>query len=545
VKKKRKIIQHLSEDTIKQVALVCLQSHYRFRPGLMRSEFEKSTYLDARYDVEFGEDVIADVFIAYPDRDGELFTATVEATSHQKKEEVCYDVQTKLLRWDAAAVSITLVSSFILLLYWLGDFQLDSLQGLLLLLLFILLTGIGILLFEWICRTWFTALDRYHYIYAVEQFKRYFADEQWIAIGTDVFWDETVGEEEIVEGSNSPEFLELKDQCIKNGIGLIEVQEDLTPIILMTPERRYVSTFKNRLPALKNYTKKRLKRAMAATPKAVRYQYLRTKRRLQRLNVRSKSSGKLDRFKRTYYIQMVICAIPIAMLSALYLLDAAEKPYETLRDDSALLPANSPSTPLALMDNDIRDLDSMDRLHVQEFTDLRYDYLSLPDDQPDYVLEKQEVKRRRFFFNTDDFEPERIVEENPDELLPVFNTQVGFFFTDQGSIRDSASCDTYLRTDSATYFVQQSIYPNRESAMLQVDTLATRGINAHLLHARCLPVSLDDYIVFLGEPMRSEEAATAQALNFRQQLLQFDFTLLDFGVRAYYLDTLLVRRGRE
>lgn len=508
----------------------------------MRSELEKSTYLDARYDVEYGKDIIADVYIAYPDRDGELFEATVEATSHQKKEEVCYDVQTKLLRWDAAAFSIVSASALFLLLYWRGDYQLDSLQGFVLFLLFVLLTGIGILLFEWICKTWFTALDRYHYIYAVEQFKRYFVNEQWIAIGTDVFVDETVGEEEIAEGSNSPELLELKDQCIKNGIGLIEVKEDLTPVILMTPERRESSDNKARLPSLEKYTKKSTQLALTATPRGIRYQYLKRKRKLRKQLRKvgiSRNNQKLNRFKRTYYIQIAICLIPIAMLTTLYAIDFAEKPYQELDSEAILLPQNNPSAPVALMDNDMRELDSMDRLHVQAFTDLQYDYLELPDDQPDYTLKKQTVKKRRFFFDTDDFEPERRITTNPDTLYPMLNVPIGFFFTDQGVVRDSMNCAEYLRTDSATYFIQQSIQPDWETAMQQVDTLATKGIAAHLLHARCLPVSLDDYIVFLGAPMRNREAAFSQALDFRQTLRQFDFSVLEFGVRTYYLDTLL------
>ena len=53
---------------------------------------------------------------------------------------------------------------------------------------------------------------RYRYIYAVEQFKKYHADEQWVAIGEDVF-----------ENPNDKYLKELKKQCVYNGFGLISM----------------------------------------------------------------------------------------------------------------------------------------------------------------------------------------------------------------------------------------------------------------------------------------------------------------------------------
>ena len=73
-------------------------------------------------------------------------------------------------------------------------------------------------LFQWI--------KRYRYIYAVEQFKRYHADEQWIAIGEDVFDEPT-----------DPYLKELKDQCVINGFGLMMIDDNLDTHLLITPSR--------------------------------------------------------------------------------------------------------------------------------------------------------------------------------------------------------------------------------------------------------------------------------------------------------------------
>ncbi|MDO8367853.1 MAG: hypothetical protein Q7T20_13715, partial [Saprospiraceae bacterium] len=49
----------------------------------------------------------------------------------------------------------------------------------------------------------------YRYIFAIQQFKQYFADEQWVAIAEDVF-----------PSPIDPYLLELRNQCVYNGIGL-------------------------------------------------------------------------------------------------------------------------------------------------------------------------------------------------------------------------------------------------------------------------------------------------------------------------------------
>lgn len=537
--KNRKLIQHLSEDTIKRVALTCLQSHYRFRPSLMGNNFQRNNYIDVQYDVQLDDGIIVDGYIAYRKGDGQLFTAAVEATSHQKKAEVRFDVQKNLLWWDGAAGSVVFCSILLFNIYWQADYSLASRKGGLLLFAFVASAVVLTYLYQWICKTFFTAIDRYHYIYAIEQFKRYEADEQWIAIGSDVFLEDGVfNEDDLLEGSLSPEFLELKDQCIKNGVGLIEVQKDLTPVILMTPSRDIIVSGK-RKSSLTSFAKNQLKNLLAVTPKGVREKYSNTRSAIKQVLTAGNrfKFQKLDRFQRAYFTQIVVCAVPILMIGVLFILDWSERSYVYLdeEDYEELL-----ETQTFGEDTYIDEKDSADYLYVQPFEDEQYSYLELPEDHPIFTLKERERRRDRSFLDISDFRPNL---EEVEEAIPIYPIQerfIGFYFTEQGRIVDSTTCETYLSTSRPTYVVQQSIHPSRRLAFSQIDTLASKGINANLLSLGCVEAAANDYIVFMGNPMDSLETAVAQSIIFEQQLKQFSFDILEFKVQTFYLDTLYV-----
>ena len=58
-------------------------------------------------------------------------------------------------------------------------------------------------------------MPRYRSIFAIEQFKQYYADEQWVAIGKDTFSEE-----------EDHFFQELKKQCVYNGFGLLSMDDE-------------------------------------------------------------------------------------------------------------------------------------------------------------------------------------------------------------------------------------------------------------------------------------------------------------------------------
>ncbi len=206
----------LSEDDIKSAFLPYLKEFYRFRyeyqPGTEQASLDNIT----------AEGYVADGMLSFQKPDGKSFVCTYEATSADKIEEVKFSLNQSYFIWDCVAFgafTAALVyaffyvtdSEFIANLSTMGKWGMPL--------------GIGfIAFFIWyfVVRDW----KKYRYIFAIEQFKRYYADEQWVAIGEDVF-----------PAITSPYFLELKDQCIYHGVGLAIVYSDLQVRPMAAPSR--------------------------------------------------------------------------------------------------------------------------------------------------------------------------------------------------------------------------------------------------------------------------------------------------------------------
>ncbi|MEM0993854.1 MAG: hypothetical protein AAF847_20220, partial [Bacteroidota bacterium] len=149
--KRRKIVHHLSEDIIKEAAISCLQSYYSFRPSLMEDDLQKSVLHTSKLDVKLEGNIVIDGYISYKQRNGEDFIATLEASSHAKKEEVLYDIQKTLLRWDSFAVVLPFCTLLFAYLYLNGDYNLKSSTGLIFLLSYVLSVLLSSSLYQWIC----------------------------------------------------------------------------------------------------------------------------------------------------------------------------------------------------------------------------------------------------------------------------------------------------------------------------------------------------------------------------------------------------------
>lgn len=209
--------QRLDEDIIKKVALRFLRHHYKFR---LRHEDQP---IVAKYDLEGVGGIVADGYFSYKKPDGKPFTATFEATAKESKDEVSFKPQLNLLIWDGLAFAmIVLVVLSALNLHY-GFHKLDNSQYVERLAMILVTIGFGMATFGIFAQKF----RRYRYIYAIEQFKKYFADEQWIALGADVF-----------ETPTDPHFTELKRQCVHNGFGLVLVDKNLDSRILITPSRQ-------------------------------------------------------------------------------------------------------------------------------------------------------------------------------------------------------------------------------------------------------------------------------------------------------------------
>jgi len=175
------------------------------------------------------------------------FLATFEATSQETAEEIQYKVQNTLLLIDALVIGLMIAAGSYGYNYLRDQFTLNELgffkfwAGFLAVLLASLLGYILI----------FRFFPRYRYIYALAQFDRYRADEQWVSYGEDVF--------------SNPEnkyLIELKKQCVRKGYGLISVNAQLQPFLVITPAREEKGGARKRMKqffdSTATITKKRL-----------------------------------------------------------------------------------------------------------------------------------------------------------------------------------------------------------------------------------------------------------------------------------------------
>ncbi|MEZ4984702.1 MAG: hypothetical protein R2795_06655 [Saprospiraceae bacterium] len=202
----------LSESMIKQLALGYLKSYYRLRPRAFNSTL--LTGLDMRG----ANDIKQDGFLRFTGDDGSVFTATFEATSFQTRDEILYKPRKRYTVMDGMAFAGLFLPCVLAISHLSGWYPLvgeDFFYRLLLLLGCIpLWVGIYFLLFY--------RLPRYRYIYAVEQFLQYHADERWVVYGYDVF-------------ENLPDKYrrELIRQCTRFGIGLVEITPQRKPHLVM------------------------------------------------------------------------------------------------------------------------------------------------------------------------------------------------------------------------------------------------------------------------------------------------------------------------
>jgi cell division septation protein DedD len=206
----------MQENDIKTAFLPFLREFYRFR-----YEYQAHTE-QVSLDNVSNEGIIADGMLKFAKPDGSPFVCTYEATSADKSEEVKFSQNQDYFLWDCIAFSafvamVVYVFLFATDLVFIGKMPLTGKIGLPL--------GIALIAFF----LWYfmmPAWKKYRYIYALEQFKRYYADEQWVALADDVF-----------PSPINPYFLELKDQCIYQGVGLAIVYPDKQVRLVAAPSR--------------------------------------------------------------------------------------------------------------------------------------------------------------------------------------------------------------------------------------------------------------------------------------------------------------------
>lgn len=206
----------LSEQALKERFVPFLKDFYRKRFEPVAGTFSTS------FDNVADGGIVADGLMRFRKNDGSEFSCTFEASSRDKLGEVKYQTNLVYFLWDCAAfagvcISIAYIASYIWYRPWLIGLHAAGNVGFML--------GIGLIAFF----GWYFTMSgwrKYRYIFAIEQFKQYEADEQWIVLSEDVF-----------PAPNDPYMQELRDQCVYNGFGLAIISAVLPVRLVCAPSR--------------------------------------------------------------------------------------------------------------------------------------------------------------------------------------------------------------------------------------------------------------------------------------------------------------------
>ena len=413
-----------------------MKTYYKFRPR------KGETVIS--FDKMHPEGIIVDGHLEFPKEDGSLFTATFEATSAASGAEVRYTVQKQQLLWDALAVSSTFTAVFMLFLWIYNAWSLTDAGWLFSIVLVMVLMGLGLLGYHML----FKSAGRYRYIYAIEQFKQYHADEQWVAIGYDVFSDGT-----------DTNFMELKNQCVDNGFGLVVVDKEEYVNLLITPAREEV--FGKRRRSLKFMENPSVQSLRQFAPSQL---------------------SNLERYRRPYMAQALTCLFSLAVLGGVFYRQWQIRPVQTFFSDATMQ-------------------DSLARLS-----------LTLIPETNQYLIKKQDValtQSPQANINTIITQPHTV--ENRAEIgLFVYTPTDGYLTYDcaRAGMRGTK------------YVVQDILYPTFEEARKRIEQLKTYGLIANCISLTCTESTTSGYCVYYDLMYNAEETANSKAIQIKKELTQ-------------------------
>ncbi len=456
-------MKHLNEDIIKRLGVRFLKEHYKFRP--------RTGNTVTSLDQETSDGIITDGLFTFILEDGSPFLATLEATSFESKEEVYYKRQKDLLLWDSMILSTFLSVIFFTLSHHYDWITINKSGWPLTILTLILLLGVGF----YIAKSLIKNLQRYRYIYAIEQFKKYHADEQWIAIADDVFDESTNGYLE-----------ELKTQCVRNGFGLISVDEDERARILITPSRQEV------------FGKERANKMFSTRDEAVHASKTEKVKGFWNKAI-SKITGKrsdksVSRYQRSFTSQILLGLVALLIISGIFYKESMEAPIAYVNE----------------------------KKYEKELSEIAKK--SKPETS-DYLIDSSYVDRNR-----EKVKPYlEVAEEGVEENQGNWDTEFARYFDDYGEEYAeiyiaseegkyvSYDCERFFNYSGTKYMIQEGTYDNVTSARKQLIRLRKKGINANCLWTGCLNEDDMEFIIFVDFLFDQKKEAGVIATNFKRR----------------------------
>ena len=464
---------HVSENSIKKVALGFLKTYYRFRP--------RASETRASINMRTQGGIIADGIFTFQKENGQTFLATFEATSYETREEVFYKLQNTLLWWDSIAVS-SILTAFLFSFSQRYEAYTPHQIGLFSLLVVI---SLSLIAFTLLYRLLFGWLRKYRYVYAIEQFKHYHADEQWIAIADDVF--QLPLEIDYLE--------ELKNQCVINGFGLISIDKELQPHLLITPSREEL--FKGQRKITKFFDDST--RRIGLTNSRVTSWW---KKLVDGLGLGAHSvsdSTSLLRFQRSYFHQVILCLIAFGVLAGVFYKQWQDKPFEYV--DEKLYEAQMDSIS-RMLHPDINMETTLDEFDTTDYRQL---------DPVEEVVDGE-------------IDTEDLIDESTDQDdLSAPSSAAGEIYVSRGAEEmTSYNCERFYNFRGTVYLVQENTYALLGDAQQRLDLFSKKGIPAGLIWLGCFSSLEDDYVIYYDLWYDSRDEAQQNMGRFRRLLQKHD-----------------------
>jgi hypothetical protein len=529
--------QPLSEAAIKKAFIPFLRNFYKDRYAIQFGS------LNTSFDNVSESGIVADgklTFLKQNESDPSLndtFTCTYEATSVDKIGEVKFGINQSYFLWDCAAFTALVVAVLYVLtfvsrstfLYFLGTIGNIG-----------FLLGVSMIAFS----TWFFTMrswKKYRYIYAIEQFKAYFADEQWVVLGEDVF-----------HHTLDPNYVELKNQCIFNGFGLALVNKNGETRAINTPSRlglygkdRKMTDWITNLGLYKTTTEK-------ATAIA---------------NLRNKMPDPLTAFLNKIWHPISYYIIkPIKDFFWKFFDQPYQKTGENYKQFTGSFGTQKYLTLfsiliLAFFLRKIFKEDMANHLTEEEY----WAYLNHklgrenPEDEPGYVVDDRPMQYNgiqkqypdRLENDDDDANTIDLSGGSDDDVQTIdlssdndisetkesSNTEdendqgdLNKWVTVAGNTTDKPSTYSTKKTTkdgcaivskSKGWLIQDAYFKEGKLANTRLESLKHRGIDAFLVSKTCLDKNGSGYFIFIGEPIAKEKAALAEKVNYQKALKRY------------------------
>jgi hypothetical protein len=508
----------LTEDEVKRRFVPFLREFYKNRYEPMPNS------VAVELDNVSREGWVADGKISFRKSDGAAFVCTYEATSRDKAEEVKYQLNTQYLLWDCAAFGMVCAALGYTFFYrsdftWLAELGVAGNLGLVL--------GVGLIgFFGWyfVVQNW----RKYRYIYAIQQFKQYFADEQWVALAEDVF-----------PAPSDPYLLELRNQCVYHGIGLAIVPFDGPVRKVIDPSRlgifgkdRKMTQWVTRAEWYQAFSQN-VSNMAARRPKApdaltalwnrifrpVHYLVLDPLKRLFRSKPVGHTSAAYTRFMSAQSVQKWITALAFLLTSLLCwnVMTISDEKIADLKD-------------LQLRKNGKNPEDLYGPQIEGEIIPADGEPTGVPKQFP--ISKKQQLEEEDG--NTIDLSGDDDEEENEEETpvkrrvtKPATKPKTAL----KPVVKNLDGCALLRKTDVG-WLVQDNAFQDQSRAEARAKLISSKGIECYWADQNCLMPGRQGWLVWMGKPFPNKTSATEAAENYKKAFQRYGISNGKFWVRA-------------